>query len=233
MPRPRKPYNPAQLGQPNRQRHAKPGEGFHEENLAPHGAPPVIRAVERAPLTPPEAGKRVTALDKAIQDAEALALFRSFVGSMVADGKMRIGGDDGKVPMFIKSDPTNRLPFNEKERLEIGAFRFVYSKLPEESQIDLDIFIQQLMPRDFNKREEQFYIGPVSQGKIIANTTCERKAMGAYIGNYRKLAQHINFLYVEWEMNQFRERQRKKALRKERESLPQELSTGLMKKVLA
>lgn len=226
MPRPRKPYNPVQLGQPNRQRHAKPGGGFHEENLAPHGAPPVIRAVEKAPLTPPDAGRRTTFLDKAIQDSEAIALFRAFVGRMVSDAKMRLGGDDQRTPHFIKSDGNNRLPFNDKERLEIGALNYVYSRLPEQSQIDLDIFIQQLMPRDFNKREDHFYISPIEQGRIIAATTCERKAQGAYVGNYRKLAQHINFLYVEWEMIQFRSRQEKKALRKSRETLVPQLSTG-------
>jgi hypothetical protein len=45
-------------------------EGFHEQNLAPAGAPPVVRAVEAAVLTPPEAARRKSFLDRALDDGE-------------------------------------------------------------------------------------------------------------------------------------------------------------------
>lgn len=224
-PRSRKPYNPVQLGQPNRERNAKTERGFHEENLAPHGAPPVIRAVERAPLTHPDAIKRTTFLDKAIQDAEAFAIFRYFVGTMVADGWMRLGGDENRQPHFVKTEATSRLPFNERERREIEARDFVYSNLPEASRNDMAILVDQLMPRDRNRRDDQFYLSPVEQGKIIASSSDDRVGKGAYIGNYRKLAQHLCQLYLAWEMNYFRAQRDKKIERKKR--IDADLSTGM------
>jgi hypothetical protein len=224
-PRSRKPYNPVQLGQPNRERNAKTERGFHEENLAPHAAPPVIRAVERAPLTHPDAIKRATFLDKAIQDAEAFAIFRYFVGTMVADGWMRLGGDENRQPHFVRTEPNSRLPFNERERREIEARDFVNSNLPEASRIDMDTLVQQLMPRDRNRREDQFYLSPVEQGKIIASSSDDRVGKGAYIGNYRKLAQHLCQLYLAWEMNFFKAQRDKKIERKKR--IAADLSTGL------
>jgi hypothetical protein len=228
-PRSRKPYNPAHMGQPTRERNAKTEFGFHEDNLAPNGAPKVVRAVDRAPLTPPEAVKRTSFLDKAIQDIEALAIFRFFVGTMVSEGFMRLTGEDNRQPEFQSSDVSGRLPFSEKERMEIGARQYVYSRLPEQSQADMDILVDQLMPRDRNKKRDQFYLSPVEQGKIISSSTDDRVGKGAYIGNYRKLAQHLNFLYVEWEMNQFRQRQERKALRKDVNSSLMELSTASLK----
>lgn len=229
-PRVRKPYNPAHMGQPTRERNAKTEFGFKEENLAPKDAPAVIRAVERAPLTPPEAVKRTSYLDKAIQDVEATAIFRFFVGTMVSEGFMRLTGEGYRHPQFAPSDDgSGRLPFNEKERLEIGARQFVYSRLPEQSQTDMDILVDQLMPRDRSKKRDQFYLSPVEQGKIISSSTDARVGRGAYIGTYRKLAQHLNFLYVEWEMNQFRQRQERKSLHKERKSSQTDLSTVSLK----
>lgn len=224
-PRSRKPYNPVQLGQPTRERNAKTERGFHEENLAPHGAPPVIRAVERAPLTHPDAIKRTTFLDKAIQDAEAFAIFRYFVGTMVADGWMRLGGDENRQPHFVKTEATSRLPFNEREKREIDALQFVNAYLPETSRNDMAILVDQLMPRDRNKREDQFYLSPVEQGKIIASSTDDRVGKGAYIGTYRKLAQHLCQLYLAWEMKFFNDRRDKEIERKKR--LAADLSTKL------
>jgi hypothetical protein len=227
-------YDPKQLGEPNRDRYVK-GEGFEMENLAPPGAPPVIRGVAKSPLTPPEAEKRVTPLDRALQDNEVQALYRFVVGTMVGDGKMRLSAKDDRRPELLKPDGSNstsRLPFTNSERLEIGARQHVYAKLPPESQRDMDIFTDQVMPRN-NRRSNEFYISPTHFGSITAGSTCERKAMGAYIGTFKKLAHHIYHLYLEWEMIQFRMRQEATAAKKSRIAQDAEKSFVSAKKVLA
>lgn len=243
MPRPRKPYNPAgHLGMPTKERYAKRGEGFDMENLAPPGAPPVVRSKERSPLTSPagrelahdqrnETGGRkqqMTFLDKALEDVEVHSLFRFIIGTMVSESRMRLGGEDGRSPVFIKSDGNNRLPFSNAERLEIGARQFIYAKLPFESQRDIDILTDQVMPRD-----RKFYVSPVEFGRIVSRSSDERVARGAFIGTMKKLAHHVNHLYVEWELIQFRRKQEAKALRKSEESAPRELSTTILKRVVA
>jgi hypothetical protein len=226
------PYNPAgHLGLPTQERSKKHG-GFNEDNLAAPGAPPVPRAVAKSPLSAPEGAKRLTPLDRALQDSEAYALFRFIVGTMVGEGRMRLSRDDDRTPIYVKSDGNNRLPFSDRERLEIGARQFVYAKLPFESQRDIDILTDQVMPRT-DKRSKEFYISPTHFGCITSGSTDERVAKGAYIGTFKKLAHHVNHLYVEWEMIQFRMRQEATAAKKSRIAQDAEKSFVSAKKVLA
>lgn len=223
-----------QLGQPTLERNAK-GGGFEEENLAPHGAPAVYRAREKAPLTHPDTEKRMTFLDKALHDAEVHALFRFIVGTMVGDGRMRLGTEDHRKPEILRPDGSNsvhRLPFNEHERIEIGARQFVYSRLPEESQRDMEILTDQVMPRT-SKREREFHISPIEFGRIVTRSTDERVAKGGYIGTFRKLAHHVNQLYVEWEIIRFNRLRELKAVCNGNDARLTELSTGSEKKLLA
>ncbi len=200
---------PLHLGQPTIERRAKARDGFDEQNLAPPGAPEVVRAAESTVLAPPEAARRKGILDRALDDGEAYILFRYLVGTLVADRRMRLKvGDDGdKIP--TRSNPAERLPFNEAERLEIGARHFVYSRLPPESRHDLDVLLGQLVPND-----DQQVMTPVEFGKKVAKSTDERVAKGAYIGTFRKLTHHLTQFYVEWEMDLLRRRKEAKAVRR-------------------
>lgn len=227
-PRRKKPYNPAQLGQPNRERNAKTEAGFQEENLAPHGAPPVVRSREQSPLSPMDTGRRQTFLDKALNDPEVQALFRFIVGTMVGENRMRLSASDDRQPIFVKSDGTGRLPFSEAEKLEIGARQYVWSKLPNESQRDIEILTEQVMPCD-----KRFILSPIEFGKLVTRSSDERVAKGGYIGTYKKLAHHVNHLYVEWEINRFRQRRAEgTAVNSEDARLIENFST-ISKKVLA
>ena len=227
-PRRKKPYNPNQLGQPNRERNAKTEYGFEEENLAPHGAPPVIRARDKAPLSPIESGKRQTFLDKALNDPEVHALFRFIVGTMVGENRMRLSPSDDRQPIFVKSDGTGRLPFSHAERLEIGARNYVYAKLPEESRRDMEILTEQVMPCD-----KRFSLSPIEYGKIVTRSSDERVAKGGYIGTFKKLAHHVNQLYVEWELNLFRQRREEGTVVNGKDARLLEISSEKSKKVLA
>jgi hypothetical protein len=228
---------------PTKERHAQSGEGFQMENLAPPGAPPVVRAIEKSPLTSPAGrelaieqrdqsapGRRqqMTFLDRALDDCEVHALFRFVVGTMIGEARMRLSGSDDRQPVYVKSDGQGRIPFSDAERQEIGARQFVYSKLPQESQRDIEILTDQIMPRD-----RKFYISPVDFGRIVSRSTDERVARGAFIGTFKKLAHHVNQLYVEWEVIQFRRLREIKALRNSKDAALIELSTGLPMKAIA
>lgn len=192
---------PMQLGQPTLERRVKARDGFHEENLAPAGAPPVVRAVESAVLTPPESTRRKSFLDRALDDGEVYTLFRFVVGTLISERRMRLKVEDNGDKVPARADPAQRLPFNEAERLEIGARQFVYSRLPPESRNDLDLLVGQLIPADDCEVDT-----PIEFGKKIAKSSDERVAKGAYIGTFKKLAHHLGQLYVEWEMDLFRRR---------------------------
>lgn len=233
IPRKRREVTVRQLGQSTWERGAK--SGFQEENLAPPGAPAVYRAREKAPLTHPDTEKRMTYLDKAMPDSEVHGLYRFIVGTMVGEARMRLRPEDHTKPVFSRqdgSDSIHRLPFNEHERIEIGARQFVYSRLPEESQRDMEILTDQVMPR-LGKRESQFYISPIEFGKIVSGSTDERVGKGAYIGTFRKLAHHVNQLYVEWEVKRFKQLRELKAVCNGEDARLTELSTGNEKKLLA
>lgn len=200
-----------QLGQATLERGAK--GNFDDENLAPPGAPAVYRAREKAPLTHPDTEKRMTFLDKALHDSEVHGLFRFIVGTMIGDARMRLRPEDHTKPAFSRpdgSDSLHKLPFNEYERIEIGARQFVYSRLPEESQRDMEILTDQVMPRS-DKRSREFHISPIEFGKIVTGSSDERVGKGGYIGTFRKLAHHINQLYVEWEIKRFKQLRELKA----------------------
>lgn len=201
-----------QLGQATLERGAK--SNFDDENLAPPGAPAVYRAREKSPLTHPDTEKRMTFLDKALHDSEVHGLFRFIVGTMVGDARMRLRPEDHTKPTFSRpdgSDSLHKLPFNEYERIEIGARQFVYSRLPEESQRDMEILTDQVMPRT-DKRSREFHISPIEFGKIVTGSSDERVGKGGYIGTFRKLAHHINQLYVEWEIKRFNQLRELKAI---------------------
>lgn len=232
MTRRAKPYNPAgHLGLPTAER-AHKGGGFREDNLALPGAPKVPRAIAKAPLTHYDAAERRTFLDKALEDQEVRALFRFCIGTKVSDGKMRLSRDDDRLPVYVKSDGNNRVPFSDRERIEIGARQFVYSRLPEESQRDIDIFVDQIFPPT-DKRGKEFYISPTDFGAMVSRSTDERVCKGAYIGTFKKLAHHVNHLYVEWEMNLFRRNQEAKVAKRSRIAATAEEIVSSAKKVVA
>jgi hypothetical protein len=232
LPKKRSQQTTPQLGQPSWERRKKAPGGFDEENLAPNGAPEVLRASEATAVAVPSSGKRKSFLDKALQDAEVHALFRFVVGTMIGEGRMRLEIERTGDRNPVSANNQNRLPFNEAERLEIGARQFIYGRMPPESQRDIDIFTDQIMPRG-GARDRAFYLSPVEFGKIITGSQDERVAKGGYIGCFKKLAHHVMHLYVEWEMIQFRHRQEAKASRNESLPAPAKLSTRLLTKVLA
>lgn len=243
MPRARKPYHPGpHLGLPTAERYAKQDGGFEVENLAPPGAPPVVRSKVRSPLTSPEgrelalenrdqssSGRKppMTFLDRALEDMEVGALFRFIVGTMIADHRMRLHDDD-RSPVYVKSDGFGRIPFSDAERQEIGARQYVHSKLPMESQRDIEVLTDQVMPRD-----RRFFISPVDFGRIVSRSSDERVCKGAYIGTFKKLAHHINHIYVEWELIQFKRKRDLGAIRNSKDATLLDLSTGIRKKVIA
>jgi hypothetical protein len=211
----KKPHDPGQSGVPNPQR-ADKGDYFELTILTPPYAPPIYRAVQRAPLTAPEARERAlddyneygarkkkpasTALDRALEECEVQALYRFVVATMVGEGRMRLQVDEvGTLPIWIKSDPYNRLPFNDRERREIGLRKRIFQSLSLRSQADVEIFTDQIMPR-----ENGIKISPIDWGKIITNSSDPRVARGGYVGYIRKLAQNINEMYIILELEDFR-----------------------------
>jgi hypothetical protein len=78
--------------------------------------------------------------------------------------RLRVEDNGDKVP--ARSNPAKRLPFNEAERLEIGARQFVFSRLPLESQYDLEMLVGQLIPSD-----ECPVDTPIEFGKRIAKSS--------------------------------------------------------------
>jgi hypothetical protein len=214
-PRKRIPYDPGQSGIPNPQR-AEKGDEFELMSLTPPGAPPVYRCVQKAPLTAPESRDRAfddvadgtsrrrkpaaTALDRALEECEVKALYRFVIGTMVAEKRMRLKYDNADaIPVHVKSEDHNRLPFSERERKEIGYRQRVFAALPFASQRDIEIFTDQIMPR-----ANGVYITPIDFGKYITRSSDERVARGGYVGYFKKLAQHINEIYVSLEMDDFR-----------------------------
>lgn len=214
-PRKRLPYDPGQSGIPNPQRAAK-GDEFELMSITPAGAPPVYRCVQKAPLTAPESRDRAfedvadgtskrrkpasTALDRALEECEVQALWRFVVATMVAGRRMRLKTDNSDaLPVHIKNEDHNRLPFSERERKEIGFRQRVYASLPLVSQRDIEIFTDQIMPRS-----DGIHITPVEFGRHITGSSDERVAKGGYIGYIKKLAQHVNELYITLEMEDFR-----------------------------
>ncbi len=225
------PYNPAgHLGLPTPQRAKKAG-GFKEDNLGLPGAP-VPRATAKAALTHPEASERRTFLDRALEDMEVHALFRFCIARQVSNGRMRLSPQDDRLPIPVQNDGTGRLPFGERERREIDAHQFVYSRLPMESQRDIDIFVDQIFPPT-DKRGREFYISPNEFGAMVSRSTDDRVNKGAYIGTFKKLAHHLNHLYVEWELNLFRRTQEAKVAKKSRIAAEAEEIVSSRKKVLA
>lgn len=211
----RAPYDPGQSGVPNPYRAAK-GDHFELTVLTPPYAPPIYRAVQKSPLTPPEARERAledaeeyggrrkkpapTFLDRALEECEVQALYRFVIATMIAEKRMRLSVDEsGSLPVWIKADPYNKLPFNDREKREIGFRQRIYQAMPLRSQHDIEIFTDQIMPRS-----DGIKISPVEWGKIITQSSDHRVAKGGYVGYIKKLAQQINEQYIALEMEEFR-----------------------------
>lgn len=144
---------------------------------------------------------KLSQLDKALTEAEAHALARFYEGTVAAAGRAP-GGSYGQ--STGRSAPGERIPLSEKQRRDIQARQHIWRRLPFPAQRDIDLLCRWIA-NDGS--------APISaeQWALKYGATGDRRvAQGVFVGSIKRLAEQVNELLVEFEIQQSRVRNEKR-----------------------
>jgi len=145
---------------------------------------------------------RLSQLDKALTECEANALARFYAGTIAAAGRAP-GGSYGN--STGRTAPGERIPLTERQRRDIQARQFVWKRLAFPQQRDIDLLCRWIA------NDGSAPISAESWALKYGATGDKRVAQGVFVGSIKRLAESVNELLVEFEVQQSRVRNERRA----------------------
>lgn len=155
------------------------------------------------PSRPGEPIRKATgALDACLTRPEAEALARFVYGSFVGEGRVPSSNYSG---VSGSSDPARRMPFNDRERAHIAARQHVWKKVPEGCRRDLQFLTMWVAGGGKSP------VAIDEWGKRYVGTTDPRVASGAFKGSFKRLAELVAEILLQYDHELAKKRAEAKA----------------------
>lgn len=156
-------------------------------------------------LEPPQPGepqrKPGGALDNCLSREEAVALARFVYGTFIGEGRLPSSNYSG---VSSSSDPTRRMPFNDRERAFIAARQHIWKKVPDGSRRDLQFLCAWIAGGG------KAPISVEEWARRYIGTSDARVANGAFKGSFKRLAEMVAEILLQYDTDLERKRMEKR-----------------------